>query len=892
MNLQRLPFLCLFVFAIVFVSSSWAYTDLEGEIYDGNGGPLTAGTYNKTGRITVPEGQTLTIQEGAIIKFRRGQRDIEVLGALNVQGTETNKVVFTSRDDNDIGEQVPDSDGDPNPGDWPRVKFEEGSAGTISHAIFRYGGRWGGGTNTHALEIDGDVTINDCLFAHNINSAIKIRSDITVERTTIRNTENGSGIQVDAVVSATIRDCLIENNEDAAVYLDDPTNLITCSFSNITARGNNINGIEVDGTISRSGDITVTTLPVCIDWDLEIGTEDPAEPDVRVNVGPGVVFKFEHRLIRVYDELNFNGTTASPIILTSEEDDTIAGDTRSDGNEKTPAPGQWSKVEYRDGSRGTLSHCVVRYGGRWGGGTNTHVLDIYSNTAVEVTNCVFENNMNSAINVNGDATLNGLVISNTDNGDGILIGDSVNAIVTDCTITDNEDSAIYLEDPTNLITCTFSNITAQNNDYNAIRTEGMISLSGEINVTTLPIDVDWDLEVGSDDTDVPDVVVDVGPGVVFKFGGRALVVFDGDELNLNGTAASPIVLTSEEDDTVGGDTRSDGDEKTPEPGQWPKLQYGQGSQGNISHAIVRYGGKWGGGTDTDMMQIDADSLSMSDVIAEYAANDGIALMNGTYSLERVTARYNGDNGIWLGDEGSTSISSSSIVSNDDDGIRMEDNHSLQAVSLVVSQNGDDGFDIRSEGDIAVNRSDIVDNEDWGVGMDVTQVADFTQNYWGDPSGPLDEDDSVNGETDSLNLQNLSSTGSTVTDFVNWGNPNPNQWFQPAATELEPIMNGFSIVLLHTMIEPPPIFGNNIVACQNDETIAVASRGDQGDYLVWYSQAGIQDILRTPPTVRIRGVVPGGPNSLQIIVENVQENVWIIYKVTGPIIANIPSWFYR
>jgi hypothetical protein len=64
-----------------------------GCIYNGNGGPLTAGFYTVTDIVTVPQGKTLTIKPGAKIYFNPGCKII-ANGTLEANGTQDNPICF------------------------------------------------------------------------------------------------------------------------------------------------------------------------------------------------------------------------------------------------------------------------------------------------------------------------------------------------------------------------------------------------------------------------------------------------------------------------------------------------------------------------------------------------------------------------------------------------------------------------------------------------------------------------------------------------------------------------------------------------------------------------------------------------------------------------------
>ena len=83
----------------------------------------------------------------------------------------------------------------------------------------------------------------------------------------------------------------------------------------------------------------------------------------------------------------------------------------------------------------------------------------------------------------------------------------------------------------------------------------------------------WKLyHVTGDLTVASGVTLTIEPGAVVKFdAGRSLTVAGGATLDAQGTRAQPIVFTSIKDDGHGGDTNGDGDKTQPQPGDWARI---------------------------------------------------------------------------------------------------------------------------------------------------------------------------------------------------------------------------------------------------------------------------------------------------------------------------------
>ncbi len=73
------------------------FTELTGNVFDGNGGPLTIanGPYWITDNVTVPVGQTLTINAGVEIQFKVGKK-ITADGTLISNGTAAQPILLYS----------------------------------------------------------------------------------------------------------------------------------------------------------------------------------------------------------------------------------------------------------------------------------------------------------------------------------------------------------------------------------------------------------------------------------------------------------------------------------------------------------------------------------------------------------------------------------------------------------------------------------------------------------------------------------------------------------------------------------------------------------------------------------------------------------------------------
>jgi len=117
--------------------------------------------------LTVVAGATLTIEPGVVIKFD-SYNGMEIHGALNVLGTDSQPIYFTSIADDTVGG---DSDGvvtTPTDTQWTHLEFENGSTGNLDHIVVRYGGQQLSAIPNTGIENNGGtVVIDHAHLSHN-----------------------------------------------------------------------------------------------------------------------------------------------------------------------------------------------------------------------------------------------------------------------------------------------------------------------------------------------------------------------------------------------------------------------------------------------------------------------------------------------------------------------------------------------------------------------------------------------------------------------------------------------------------------------------------------------------------------------------------------------------
>lgn len=121
------------------------------------------------------------------------------------------------------------------------------------------------------------------------------------------------------------------------------------------------------------------------------------------------------------------------------------------------------------------------------------------------------------------------------------------------------------------------------------------------------------------------VTLTLGPGVRVKFSeGAGITVQSGGRLEVLGTVAQPVMLTSMKDDRVEGDSNGDGDSTVPVAGDWRSIRLEGNAVANLRHAIIRYGGSLGSSTARGMIEASGSgSLTIDACTLSESLRDGI-----------------------------------------------------------------------------------------------------------------------------------------------------------------------------------------------------------------------------------------------------------------------------
>jgi hypothetical protein len=400
-------------------------TDKCGEVGD-EAWVLAGSPYIVTCDVTVAAGTTLRVDAGVEVRFTAGT-GMTVDGTLNVNGHPANLATFTS------------GAGTPQPEDWRAVTLGPNATGNIYHAYFQYA--------EHALEVGDDVSVtltgvtfrwnryglfvqgegnpsvhaSGCKFIDNtwigvlveVPSADRFSTPVTITDSELYNNVRNDifaneGARTAVIINArhnwwgTTDASAIGNHQDDTRWDNSAPTVDYCDFldgpGGAPARDVHCPDLAVAETETEVWDQTdkpyllTSRMKVYGNWEVGPGVEVrvvPLTPPARAGI------------LLVSDGITFSSTAASPAVFTSDS--------------ASPQPGDWCSLTLWH--EATINHAIIEYASQ---GVTGHGRGF---------------------------SLTGVTTRRNFRGLHIEASTGHTVSVTDCTITDNDEYGIYVDEP-------------------------------------------------------------------------------------------------------------------------------------------------------------------------------------------------------------------------------------------------------------------------------------------------------------------------------------------------------------------------------------------------------------------------------------------------------------
>ncbi len=411
------------------------YVEISGNI----SGTFQKITYYAIDNITVPTGENLTIPNGAVIKFNDDKK-LTIKGLLTVQDGD-DITYFTTKNDDNHGTIIQNSNSNPQVGDWQKLYFYNANSSTSQ--IFKTKILYA----ENSLQLfKSKLNMNNCDIGYCENENIKAdgyswsRSDLNIQNSYIRYGTVGI---YSNYTNISITNCNFDHNSEKALFIKNSTlnftnstiqytvypitisgNIDIQSFSNNTFANNTYNNaINIENSsILLSGILPGTEI---LGNNLAyLVTQNITTSDLEIKSGAILKFLPDISFTKSSNSsLQFTATSSNPIIFTSYKDDSYNGDTNADGN-STPDKSDWKMITLNNDENESLSISNFKI--------------FYSENGLKINNGnvnldTFEIKMNEnyALNIqSGITNISNCLIDDTEIG--------IKTISCDCTIDNSE----------------------------------------------------------------------------------------------------------------------------------------------------------------------------------------------------------------------------------------------------------------------------------------------------------------------------------------------------------------------------------------------------------------------------------------------------------------------
>ena len=398
--------------------------------------------YQVSGNVTIATGVMLRLSPGTIWKFANNT-GLDIKGAFYVVGNNSNKIVFTSWQDDEFGG---DTDGNGfsrgKAGDWQQISFADSVIDFLTrleHVIIRYAGQRNNGAvylenasvdmafaeishsssyglyllnassplihhssivncqnhgiYSYAYYASGAPQLIENTISNNLNGIYISGTTPVIEKNTIKDNQNWGIYFGQTVDTPVIKENTITGNKQSALL---PASMVPGSDDGNIFSPNTINGLWVLGN-ERTTDLHLKLLFAGQDHEMntyQIHDTLTINENATLTIDPGVIVKFNiGASFFIKGKMAASGTAEHPIIFTSYKDDYYGGDFNRDSYNSIPFNGDWRNIYfYSTPEASIINHAVIRFGGN----ANSGCIYVYNSDLV-IKNTVISNSSTNGI---------------------------------------------------------------------------------------------------------------------------------------------------------------------------------------------------------------------------------------------------------------------------------------------------------------------------------------------------------------------------------------------------------------------------------------------------------------------------------------------------------------